>query len=80
MISCRLDGKISETGLYRLAGNSVVVSVLKAMFKELFGVQDEEKKNEISDHHFLVEFYWMTKLGLKVTSTNVCSHLFLFPR
>lgn len=40
----RLDGKISETGLYRLAGNSVVVSVLKAMFKEIFGVQDEEKE------------------------------------
>jgi DNA (cytosine-5)-methyltransferase 1 len=38
----RLDGKISETGLYRLAGNSVVVSVLKAIFKVLFGVQDEE--------------------------------------
>jgi len=38
----RLDGKISETGLYRLAGNSVVVSVLKAMFRVLFGVQDEK--------------------------------------
>jgi len=38
----RLEGKISETGLYRLAGNSVVVSVLKAMFRVLFGVQDEE--------------------------------------
>jgi len=25
----------------------------------------KKKKNEISDHHFLVEFYWMTKLGLK---------------
>lgn len=23
------------------------------------------KKQEISDHHFLIEFYWMTKLGLK---------------
>ena len=38
----RLEGKISETGLYRLAGNSVVVSVLKAMFRALFGVHDEE--------------------------------------
>ena len=38
----RLDGKISETGLYRLAGNSVVVSVLKAIFGVLYGVQDEE--------------------------------------
>ena len=23
------------------------------------------KKQEINDHHFLIEFYWMTKLGLK---------------
>jgi len=37
----RLDGKISETGLYKLAGNSVVVSVLKAMFRALFGEEDE---------------------------------------
>lgn len=32
----RLEGKISETGLYRLAGNSVVVAVLKEIFKNLF--------------------------------------------
>lgn len=32
----RVDGKISETALYRLAGNSVVVTVLKEMFKTLF--------------------------------------------
>ena len=25
----------------------------------------KNKKQDISDHHFLVEFYWMTKLGLK---------------
>ena len=25
----------------------------------------KNKKQEISDHHFLIEFYWMTKLGLK---------------
>ena len=37
----RLDGKISETGLYKLAGNSVVVSVLKAIFGALFGEEDE---------------------------------------
>lgn len=38
----RVESKISETGLYRLAGNSVVVNVLKAIFRELFGVHDEE--------------------------------------
>lgn len=31
----RVDGKISETALYRLAGNSVVVTVLKEMFKTM---------------------------------------------
>lgn len=25
----------------------------------------KNKKQEISNHHFIVEFYWMTKLGLK---------------
>jgi len=32
----RVDGKISETALYKLAGNSVVVTVLKEIFRELF--------------------------------------------
>ncbi len=32
----RVDGKVSETALYRLAGNSVVVTVLKEMFKSMF--------------------------------------------
>lgn len=37
----RVEHKISETGLYKLAGNSVVVGVLKTLFRELLGVGDE---------------------------------------
>lgn len=33
----RVEGKIVETALYKLAGNSVVVTVLKEMFKTMFG-------------------------------------------
>lgn len=32
----RVEGKISETALYKLAGNSVVVPLLKEIFRQLF--------------------------------------------
>ena len=40
----RIDGKVSETALYRLAGNSVVVTVLKEIFKTMFLGDDNAKE------------------------------------
>lgn len=37
-IDCLIDNKISNTQLYKMAGNSIVVDVLKYIFKELFKV------------------------------------------
>lgn len=37
-IDCLIDNKISNTQLYKMAGNSIVVDVLKYIFKELFRV------------------------------------------
>jgi DNA (cytosine-5)-methyltransferase 1 len=33
----------SDTQLYKQAGNSIVVNVLEAVFKNLFGVKKEKK-------------------------------------
>lgn len=38
----RVNGKVSETALYKLAGNSVVVTVLKAIFNTMFKDQTHE--------------------------------------
>lgn len=37
-IDCLIENKISNTQLYKMAGNSIVVDVLKYIFKELFRV------------------------------------------
>ena len=37
-IDCLIENKISNTQLYKMAGNSIVVDVLKYIFKELFMV------------------------------------------
>jgi DNA (cytosine-5)-methyltransferase 1 len=37
-------GKVSDTALYKCAGNSIVISVLEAIFKSLFA--DEKIKND----------------------------------
>lgn len=36
------------------------------------------RKQEIPDHHFLIEFYWMTKLGLKGNELRMYSLIFSY--
>ena len=39
----KVDGKLSNTQLYKQAGNSIVVDVLVEIFKELFKGENNEK-------------------------------------
>lgn len=47
---------VSSTGLYKLAGNSIVVAVLEAVFRSLFLGDKAENFSEIKRRHQLTLF------------------------
>lgn len=48
-IDCLIDNKISNTQLYKMAGNSIVVNVLIEIFKKLYTDILERKQLTIYD-------------------------------